>query len=236
MFRSGSTDRAPLLCSIDPIPRFGADRRSAYGRFVVLFSLFFVLMFFGAGTLAVRIGRSLPLYLEQEQSIPCVPWMVWIYLSAFALWALPWIHLDARQIGALSRQVNTATAAAGVCFLLLPGKLGYPSITYPGFGGTIIAALNELASASGYNLVPSLHVAYGTVVLTSCMRIVSPPLSWLYGAWLMMLSASTVLTHQHHLLDVAAGFILAITVRWLSLGQASASGSRIAACPMTDRS
>jgi membrane-associated phospholipid phosphatase len=33
---------------------------------------------------------------------------------------------------------------------------------------------------------------------------------------LVLICASTVLTHQHHLLDIATGLALAISVRWLT--------------------
>jgi hypothetical protein len=86
---------------------------------------------------------------------------------------------------------------------------------YAGISGVLIGALNDLAASSGYNLVPSLHVAYGTGVLGACMRIVPRLLQMLYVSWLTMLALSTILTHQHHLLDVAPGFALALVMQWL---------------------
>lgn len=204
-----------MVASTNMKPGFSADRLSAYIRFAGLFSLVFVSIFFGAGALTVHFGHSIPMYLEWETSIPCVPSMVWIYLSAHVLWILPLVHLDAGQIDTLSRQVNMTTLLAGAGYLIFPGQLGYTVTAYAGINGVLIGALNDLAASWGYNLVPSLHVAYGTVVLGTCMRLVPRLFQMLYASWLTMLALSTILTHQHHLLDVVTGFGLGLVTQWL---------------------
>ena len=190
-------------------------RLSAYAKFVGLFCLFFFPVFFGVGALGAHFGRAMPLYLEWETGIPCFPSMVWVYLSAFALWVLPLIHLSPWQIDRLSRQVIVTILIAGVGYLTIPGKIGYPEADFAGVDGAVIAALDSLAARSGNNLVPSLHVAFGAIVIGSCLNVAPPALSRLYVSWLVLLSISTVLTHQHHLLDVVAGFALALMVRRL---------------------
>ena len=61
-----------------------------------------------------------------------------------------------------------------------------------------------------YNLLPSLHVAFAVI----CVAIFSAraPLAGkvLLWFWAAMVAASTVLLHQHHLLDVATGWLLAL--------------------------
>ncbi|HEX4590111.1 MAG TPA: dual specificity protein phosphatase family protein, partial [Gemmataceae bacterium] len=60
-----------------------------------------------------------------------------------------------------------------------------------------------------YNLFPSLHIAYRTVLAELYARHSRGPL-WLASAvWFSLIGFSTVFTHQHHLVDIAGGFALA---------------------------
>ena len=64
-----------------------------------------------------------------------------------------------------------------------------------------------------HNLVPSLHVAFAALILLGCAERGPKFWAWGYGAWLVLMSASTVLVHQHHLLDVISGLGLAFIMR-----------------------
>jgi membrane-associated phospholipid phosphatase len=61
-----------------------------------------------------------------------------------------------------------------------------------------------------YNLLPSLHVAFAVI----CAAIFSPraprPVKTLLWLWASLIAASTVLIHQHHILDVVSGWLLAV--------------------------
>lgn len=204
---------AALKDLIQPIRWPEAACWRAYLRFLGLFLLFFVLVYFGLGSLAVWLGRSVDLYAAWETRIPCVPSMVWIYLSLYTVFTLPLLHMSSDQMAALSRQSTVMLLVAGATFLALPGRLGYLPATHPGIDGSILAFLDGLSGTTGHNLVPSLHVAFSALILLSCRDLVSRPLSLIYSVWLVLICASTVLTHQHHLLDVATGLALAISVR-----------------------
>jgi membrane-associated phospholipid phosphatase len=188
----------------------------AYLRFLGLFLLYFALVYFGLGSLSVWLGRSMDLYAAWETRIPCVPFMVWIYLSLYAIFTLPLLHMSSDQMSALSRQSTVMLLVAGATFLALPGRLGYLPAAYTGIDGSILAFLDGLSATTGHNLVPSLHVAFSALILLSCRDLVSWRLSLIYIVWLVLICASTVLTHQHHLLDIATGLALAISVRWLT--------------------
>jgi membrane-associated phospholipid phosphatase len=49
------------------------------------------------------------------------------------------------------------------------------------------------------------------------MDAATPRLRMLYALWLIVVCASTVLTHRHHLFDVASGIAIALVVRRLRL-------------------
>jgi membrane-associated phospholipid phosphatase len=206
---------ASLKPSIQPIRWPDVRRWQAYLRFLGLFFLYFLLVYFGIGALAVRLGRSMNLYAAWETQIPCVPFMVWVYLSLYSIFVLPLLHMNPDQMAVLSRQSTVTLLVAGIAFLLFPGQLGFPTAAYPGIEGALLEFLQGVSNQTGPNLAPSLHVAFSALILFACLDLVSPPLSWIYGIWLVLMCASTVLTHQHHLLDVATGLALAISVRRL---------------------
>jgi membrane-associated phospholipid phosphatase len=207
---------AALKASIQPAQWPDGACWRAYLRFLGLFLLYFALVYFGLGSLSVWLGRSMDLYAAWETRIPCVPFMVWIYLSLYAIFTLPLLHMSSDQMAALSRQSTVMLLVAGATFLALPGRLGYLPAAYTGIDGSILAFLDGLSATTGHNLVPSLHVAFSALILLSCRDLVSWRLSLIYIVWLVLICASTVLTHQHHLLDIATGLALAISVRWLT--------------------
>jgi membrane-associated phospholipid phosphatase len=191
-----------------------AARWRAYLLFLGLFLPYFLLIYLGVGALVVWLGRSISLYAAWETQIPLVPFMVWVYLSLYTIFALPLLHMTPNQMAQLSRQSTVTLLVAGIGFLALPGQIGFPATSYTGIEGSILEFLDNL-SATRHNLVPSLHVAFSALILLGCRDLVSPALSRFYGLWLALMCASTLLTHQHHLLDVATGLALAIIVRRL---------------------
>ena len=66
-----------------------------------------------------------------------------------------------------------------------------------------------------FNAVPSFHVIYTASILLAFIDVASPRLRIAYLAWLVAVCASTLLTHRHHLIDVASGLAIAFAVRAL---------------------
>jgi membrane-associated phospholipid phosphatase len=100
------------------------------------------------------------------------------------------------------------TVIATAIFLLVPSALGFTRSVPSGFA----AAYQLLYSLDyPYNCVPSLHVAYASQIVFALVargshrRAVSLAL-WL---WLCLIMVSAVLTHQHNILDLAFGLLLA---------------------------
>jgi len=158
---------------------------------------------------SLRADR-LRLWSAWELEIPLVPWMIWPYLSLFASFFLPMFALDAAAIRVLCRRLAAATVLSGICFLLVPGELGFERpAAVPG---------HELAYRFihvldlPHNLAPSLHVSW-SIVLLLALRCTSPGwLRRLLELWLALLIASVLFTHQHHVLDVAGGMLVALVV------------------------
>jgi hypothetical protein len=188
-------------------------RWRAFLKFLGMFYLFFLPVYFGAGHIAARTHDTFGLYWSWERDIPLVPWMIWPYLTLFSLFLLPLFHMSAKQISALSRQSTATLAIAGVVFLLVPTHLGFPSIAVEGLHRPVFGLLAVVDMP--HNLVPSLHVAFSTLILLACAARTSPQLAWTYRFWVLVLSTSTVLVHQHHVIDVISGLTLALIMRRL---------------------
>lgn len=181
-------------------------------RFVAVFLAFFLPVYLGAGALtAWWPERVLRLHFAWEPDIPLVPWMVWPYLSLYSVYLLPLFHMDAAQMRRLTWQSVAAVLVAGISFLALPAMLGYP---LRGQRSDFLLKIIDLIDTP-YNTMPSLHVACAALILLGCAERAAPRLRALYLAWLAVLAVSTVLVHQHHLIDVATGLLLAVGLRRL---------------------
>jgi membrane-associated phospholipid phosphatase len=68
-----------------------------------------------------------------------------------------------------------------------------------------------------YNSLPSLHVGMAVVCAYSYGRLTSPAAALGWWAWATAIALSTLLTHQHYVVDVATGgalgFIVAVSAK-----------------------
>jgi hypothetical protein len=103
------------------------------------------------------------------------------------------------------------TALAAVCFVLLPVRTTFPARAASGWTGAVFDFADALNLDN--NFLPSLHVAFA---VTASLALQAR--TGLWGriglwAWAGLIAASTVLMHEHQLLDVFAGALLAF-VAW----------------------
>ena len=189
-----------------------ALRWRTYGRWaglnLLVFGVLYPLVNWLTGVRAATFG----LYLDGERTIPFLPAWIWAYLSINLLFMLPPLFLRAADMPLLGRRMLVATVSGCVIFLLLPARLGFERVV-PG-DGLYRTVFGGLFQADGpHNLVPSLHVTYAALCILSfqgAARDWRARAAW--GLWLGAIMASTVLVHQHHLLDVASGLGLAVVI------------------------
>jgi membrane-associated phospholipid phosphatase len=168
---------------------------------------------------SVRPG-PLHLYLQAELAAPLVPQLIWAYLSMYVLFLVPPLLLPAACMPALGKQLIAGTLLSGIAFLLLPAELGFARAvpTAAPYSG-IFAAMFSIDRP--YNLVPSLHVLYSAAIALACADVSRPGVRVALHAWLVVIAASTVLVHQHHLLDLAASLVLVFLLRrWITVPHA----------------
>jgi len=178
----------------------------------------FVTVFVGADFVTAHRAERLHAFLPFELSIPLVPSMVIAYMSIFLVWIpAPFLLHERRQVNRLAIALALVILIAGMGFLVFPAELGFPPMADD------LARLDPSSASRwgpwlrladllnlDYDLIPSLHIAMfvTTAAAYACQtgrvgRVV-------LALWSAAVVASTVLTHQHHLIDAIAGFALGL--------------------------
>lgn len=172
-------------------------------------TIWFGLVFIGCDRLTAMHSFRVRVHFEAELKLPFVAEMVLFYMSIYLLFCgAPFILRTRRQLRALAATLATVTFCGGICFLLLPVELAFPPPRDMGRWTQLVHFADWLNLE--YNLLPSLHVALSVV----CVAIFSGRASMIgrtvLWTWAVAISMSTLLTHQHHVLDVITGFILGL--------------------------
>ncbi len=181
----------------------------SFARLYLAVSLLFVVVYGGADLLAAQRTR-LRIDFAWEAGIPLCPGFAWIYMSIYLpLLFAPFVLRSERELRALARAAALVIGVAGVGFLLFPAEIGYPAA--PDLGDSLSARVFRLADTLNlrYNLAPSLHVALSGVALGALATRARTPGRVLLLAWALLIGVSTLLTHQHHVVDVVSGYALA---------------------------
>jgi membrane-associated phospholipid phosphatase len=176
-------------------------------------SLLFATVYSGTNWVTAQRAARIRIHFDSELQLPLVPSFTLIYMSIYALFlAVPFVLRTRREIVHLAGAQTITIVIAGICFLLVPARLAFAPPTDSELGSW--RELFHFADRLNldYNLVPSLHVALSVVCIEMfASRAGSGGKLFLRG-WGVLIAASTLLTHQHHFLDVITGFLLALTV------------------------
>ncbi len=143
-----------------------------------------------------------------DRALPFTPAAVWPYLSFFVLVPLAYLACAPRHLVWLQRSMQLCALACGLCFVLWPTTLAYPSLEGD---GASLAMLRLLAAQdSSHNCLPSLHGALSLLAMAAL---------WAPGrlvrqcgllAWGLALAASIVMARRHLALDLGAGIALGV--------------------------
>jgi membrane-associated phospholipid phosphatase len=180
-------------------------------RFTLLWALLtaqFAVVFYGADWLTAQHPLRIHAYASAELAIPLVPVMVVPYMTMYVIFLFaPFVLQSAAELDRFAGTLARVIMIAGVAFLLLPAEPGFAPVST---AGSVWNPWLQLAATLSrkYDLVPSLHVALFTVCAGTYASRASGGVRMLLGTWLAIVAASTVLTHQHHLIDVVSGLVL----------------------------
>lgn len=147
------------------------------------------------------------LFFEWERAIPFVPLMIVPYMSIDLFFiAAPFLCQTNRELAAFSKRIAAAILIGGVCFLLFPLRFAFERPHAAGWLGAFFDWFRGMDQP--YNLLPSLHIALRTILADLYARHTRGILRAASNLWFVLIGLSAVLTYQHHVMDVVAGFAL----------------------------
>ena len=183
----------------------GLQRRAMLGLF---FLSFFYLFYGGAAFAAELIPWRFRVGLAFENAIPFIPESALIYLTVSWLMLLalfvvrPWSDLKA-----LVRVLCLQTLFGAVCFLLFPVSNVFPPRP-PGADMPLLFVLADTINLAN-NEVPSLHVCFAFTLAAVLGHYARLWLRILLLLWATAIALSTLTLHEHNLVDLLAGALLA---------------------------
>jgi hypothetical protein len=183
------------------------------GLLFVLVTVWFGLVYGGADSFTAHRTTRVRVNLEAELSLPLIPSFTIVYMSIYPLFfAAPYVLRTRRELTTLATDLALAILFAGITFLLVPAQLAFPPPQNLGPWEGLFRFADRLNL--DYNLVPSLHVALSVICIEMFAPHATPAGRLALRGWGLLIAASTVLTHQHHLLDVFTGYGLALALVW----------------------
>jgi membrane-associated phospholipid phosphatase len=191
------------------------DIWKTYSYWVFLISLAFFPTYPFCNWFTSQRNNTLGLYLGSELNIPFIPEFIWAYLSMYVLFLTPPFSLNVLELQALGKRLLVGSLLSSLAFLVIPSHLGFARvIPNDPFYKVIFTGL--FAVDQPHNMVPSLHVVFSALIsfaLLDASKAWIPKFAWL--GWLILIVASTLLVHQHHLLDGFTGLAVALVLHRL---------------------
>jgi membrane-associated phospholipid phosphatase len=180
-----------------------------------------VILFVGSDLLSAWVPWRIRVDFPGEASWPFFPVWSWVYVSGtVVLLTAPFLLADGRALGGLFASLTVALFGSAIVFLLLPVEPGFAPRVLPAGTSPATALCFHLVDALNLerNSLPSLHVAFS--ILTACALAMGrgAMARASLALWATAVASSTVLIHEHHLLDVVAGAVVAL-LAWTTAGR-----------------
>ena len=171
-------------------------------------SALFLIVYGGCNWITAHRANIGTLYFDWERRIPFVPFFILPYMSIDLFFVVaPFLCRTDRELSLLTKRVTAAIVFAGICFLLFPLRFSFPRPHSDGWLGVVFDWFQGLDAP--HNLLPSLHAAFTIILCDIYFRHTRGLVRIAIAAWFVLIALSPVLTYQHHLIDIAGGFVLA---------------------------
>jgi protein-tyrosine phosphatase len=197
---------SPPLSNIESRSRGTRSTFKALAASVGL-SVLFLAVYGWCNWFTAHRGNVPTLFFEWERLIPFVPLTIAPYMSIDLFFvAAPFLCRSDRELAAFSKRIAAAILIAGVFFLLFPLRFAFERPHADGWLGALFDWFRGMDQP--YNLLPSLHIALRTILAELYARHTRGLLRHASNIWFVLIGLSAVLTYQHHVMDVVAGFAL----------------------------
>ncbi|WP_043711334.1 phosphatase PAP2 family protein [Corallococcus macrosporus] len=194
----------------------GKDELLRTATMAMGFALFFLAIYGGASWLTGFYPGGLRVELPFERHIPFMPSWALVYVSMDVLLLLSlFIFRTWRDMVPFALALCAETALAAVCFLLLPVEVAWPPRVVEGAWAGVFQLADTMNLERNY--LPSLHVAFACTAALAYAERAGALGRAVFALWALAIAVSTLLIHEHHVVDVVAGALLAWgTWRWVS--------------------
>lgn len=167
----------------------------------------FIVVYAGCNRFTATRGDIGTIFFEWERSIPFVPWMVIPYWSLDLFFCGAFFLCRSRaELRLLTLRLIVVVLASGACFLLFPLRFGWARPEPSGWTAIFFRAL--YANDMPYNLAPSLHISLRSLVWIVYGAHLRGRVRAVTKIWFILIGLSTMLVWQHHIMDVATGFLM----------------------------
>ncbi|RKH47659.1 phosphatase PAP2 family protein [Corallococcus llansteffanensis] len=178
------------------------------GALAVGFALFFLAVYGGASWVTGFYPGGLRVDLPFEQHVPFIPGWAAVYVSMDALLLLSlFIFRTWRQMLPFALALCAQTVVGALCFLVFPVEVAWAPRAVTGGWMQVFQLADTMNLERNY--LPSLHVAFACTAALAYSERSGPVARGLFTLWALAIAASTLLIHEHHLVDVLAGALLA---------------------------
>ena len=175
----------------------------------VFTSLLFVVCYNACNWLTMQRADAGIWAFECESHWPVVPWMIVPYWSIDLLFVVaPFLCTTRAEVANHRRRIVLVIVGGCLGFLLIPLRFAFARPEVTGVYGDLFRLLYSFDQTG--NLFPSLHIALRTVLAAHYAGKFVRSGRWLTHAWFALIGVSTLLTWQHHLVDVLGGFWLGL--------------------------
>lgn len=173
----------------------------------MLLQLLWLITYGGASWITSLHGYRVRLHSDAELEIPFVPAAAIVYLSLFPLlWMSVFVIPTAEQLRQFAQGMAAMFVIAAIVFLLLPGQTVRDPIAEPGLIGAVYRLADQVNLS--HNYLPSLHVAMGVFCAKFYSRECRPTATIAFWLWAVAIAISTLLIHEHYVLDLLTGAAL----------------------------
>jgi protein-tyrosine phosphatase len=171
-------------------------------------SVLFLIVYGSCNWITAHRANVGTFYSEWERKIPFVPFFIVPYMSIDLFFVVaPFLCRTDRELSILAKRIAAAIIVGGICFLLFPLRFAFPRPQADGWIGALFDWFRVMDAP--HNLLPSLHAALTLILLDVYLRHTRGFVRGATTMWFVLIVLSPVLTYQHHLIDIAGGFVLA---------------------------
>jgi membrane-associated phospholipid phosphatase len=151
-----------------------------------------------------------------DELVPFFPHSIWVYASEYIyFFSVCWVIKKADHLNRLFYSFMSLQIISAIIFIFWPTT--YPRELFPlpnsldFLTHLIFNSIRELDSPA--NCCPSLHVSSVLICALSFLKSHQEKF-WIFFIWSLGISATTVTTKQHYIIDVITGISMAIIAHW----------------------